>query len=156
MPRPSRSVPARHSFHITLHCNSRQFLIAKRIRRDVLLVVLEKAKQKYPFRLYDVYLMANHIPLLLKPQDAIQLPKLMHWVGWYASMLLNRLSGRCGHFWEVRYCITPLPLPQKTTKGRSIPCVNYGHYSRLETDGIILASCLSATCTHAHWVRQAL
>jgi hypothetical protein len=39
--------------------NSRQFLIAKRMRRDVLLVVLEKAKQKYPFRLYGVCLMAN-------------------------------------------------------------------------------------------------
>jgi REP element-mobilizing transposase RayT len=61
MPRPSRSLPAGHSFHITLHCNSRQFLIAKRIRRDVLLVVLEKAKQKYQFRLYGVCLMANHI-----------------------------------------------------------------------------------------------
>ena len=81
--RSSRSFPAGHSFHITLRCNSRQFLIAKRIRRDVLLVVLEKAKQDYSFRLYGICLM-------------------MHWVGWCASMLLNRLSGRCGHFWEAR------------------------------------------------------
>jgi putative transposase len=119
MPRPSRSLPAGHSFHITLRCNSRQFLIAKRIRRDVLLVVLDKAKQNYSFRLYGVCLMANHIHLLIKPDDATQLPKLMHWVGWYASMLLNRLTGRCGHFWEARY--TPHRLPQKTTKGHSIP-----------------------------------
>jgi len=108
MPRPNRHLPQGYSFHITLRCNSRQFLIAKRIRRDVLLVVLEKAKQKYSFRLYGVCLMANHIHLLLKPQDASQLPKLMHWVGWYASMLLNRLSGRCGHFWEARYYATPI------------------------------------------------
>jgi REP element-mobilizing transposase RayT len=57
-------------------------LIAKRIRRDVLLVVLEKAKQSYSFRLYGICLMANHIHLLIKPDDASQLPKLMHWVGW--------------------------------------------------------------------------
>ena len=57
----------------------------------MLLVVLEKAKHKYPFRLYGVCLMANHIHLLLKPQDASQLPKLMHWVGWYASIALNTL-----------------------------------------------------------------
>ena len=94
MPRPRRHLPAGHSFHITLRCNSRQFLIAKRIRRDVLLVVLEKAKQKYPFHLYGICLMANHIHLLLKPQDATQLPKLMHWAGWYAAMLLNRLTGQ--------------------------------------------------------------
>ena len=98
MPRPKRHLPQGHSFHITLRCNSRQFLIAKRIRRDVLLVVLQKAQQNYPFRLYGVCLMANHIHLLLKPDDATQLPKLMHWFAWYASMLLNRLSGRCGHF----------------------------------------------------------
>ena len=76
----SRSLPAGHSFHITLRCNSRQFLIAKRIRRDVLLVVLEKAKQNYSFRLVGICLMANHIHLLIKPDDASQLPKLMHWV----------------------------------------------------------------------------
>jgi putative transposase len=108
MPRHSRSLPAGHSFHITLRCNSHQFLIAKRIRRDVMLVVLEKAKQKYSFRLYGVCLMAYHIHLLIKPQDATQIPKLMHWVGWHASMLLNRLSGRCGHFWEARYYATPI------------------------------------------------
>jgi REP element-mobilizing transposase RayT len=51
LPRPKRHLPSGHSFHITLRCNSRQFLIAKRIRRDVLLVVLEKARQKYSFRL---------------------------------------------------------------------------------------------------------
>jgi REP element-mobilizing transposase RayT len=78
--RTTRHLPQGHSFHITLRCNSRQFLIAKRIRRDVLLVVLEKAKHKYPFRLYGVCLMANHIHLLIKPEDANQLPKLMHWV----------------------------------------------------------------------------
>lgn len=108
MPRPSRSLPAGHSFHITLRCNSRQFLIAKRINRDVLLVVLEKAKQNYSLRLYGICLMANHIHLLIKPDDASQLPKLMHWVGWYASMLLNRLTWRCGYFWEARYYSTPI------------------------------------------------
>jgi REP element-mobilizing transposase RayT len=54
--------------------------MAKRIRRDVLLVVLDKAKQNDPFQLYGICLMANPIHLLIKPQDASQLPKLMHWV----------------------------------------------------------------------------
>ncbi len=86
----------------------------------MLLLVLEKAKQIYSFRLYGICLIANHIHLLIKPDDASQLPKLMHWVGWYASMLLNRLSGRCGHFWEARYYSTP--IAQKTTNGPSIRC----------------------------------
>ena len=97
MARKPRYLPAGHSFHVTLRCNSRQFLIAKGLRRDVLLAVLAKAKQKVPHRLYAVCLMANHLHLLIRPDDASQLPKLMHWIGWTSAMALNRLSGRCGH-----------------------------------------------------------
>ena len=154
MPRSRRLLPQGHSFHITLRCNSRAFLIAKRIRRDLLLVVLAKAQQKYPHKLYAVCLMANHIHLLLRPLDATQLPKLMHWVGWYSSMALNRLSGRCGHFWEARYYGTASapkdhrrvlntlsyihanPKSAGVRKGFHDPCSNYGHYGRLACDGI--------------------
>ena len=86
MPRPHRHLPEGYSFHITLRCNSRAFLIAKRIRRDLLLVVLAKAQQKVHHNLYGVCLMANHIHLLLRPLDATQLPKLMHWIAWYSAM----------------------------------------------------------------------
>ena len=108
MPRSARHLPQGYSFHITLRCNSRQFLIAKRLRRDVLLAVLAKAQAKVPHRLYAVCLMANHLHLLIRPDDASQLPRLMHWVGWYSAMALNRLSGRCGHFWEARYYATAI------------------------------------------------
>ena len=83
MGRRARNLPADHSFYITLRCNSRQFLIAKDLRRDVLLAVLTKAKQKVPHRLYAVCLIANHLHLLLRPDDASELPKLMHWIGWF-------------------------------------------------------------------------
>ena len=85
----------------------------------MLLVVLQKAQHKVPHQLYGVCLMANHIHLLLRPSDATQLPKLMHCVAWYAAMLLNRLAGRCGHFWEERYYSTPI-APPKTTNEHSI------------------------------------
>jgi len=41
----------------------------------MLLMVLKKAKHKCPFHLYGVCLKAKHIHLLLKQQDANQLPK---------------------------------------------------------------------------------
>ena len=101
--RQPRSLPSGYSFHVTLRCNSRQFLIAKGLRRDVLLAVLYKAKQKVPHKLYAACLMANHLHLLIRPDDASKLPKLMHWFGWYSAMALNRLSGLCGHLREARY-----------------------------------------------------
>ena len=69
-------------------------------------------------------------------------------------MLLNRLAGRCGHFWEARYYSTPIapkdhkralstlryihanPKAAGVRKGFYDPYSNYGHYSRLETDGL--------------------
>ncbi len=180
MARQTRHLPPGHSFHITLRCNSRQFLIAKGLRRDVLLAVLAKAKQKAPHRLYAVCLMANHLHLLLRPDDASELPRLMHWFAWYSAMALNRLSGRCGHFWEARYYATAIapkdhrralntlrtihanPKAAGIRKGFYDPYSNYGHYGRLECDGIgewhpsflQLASSLKACSKRYAWFCQ--
>ena len=142
------------SFHITLRCNSRQFLIAKALRRDVLLAVLKKAQQKFAVKVYGLCLMANHLHLLVKPADGKELPRVMHWFAWYSAMALNRLSGRCGHLWEARYFSTPIhpkdhrrvlytlryihanPKAAGARKGFFDPYSNYGHYSRLRADGI--------------------
>ena len=154
MGRLPRNLPEGHSFHLTLRCNSREFLIAKGLRRDVLLAVLSKAKEKVPHHLYAVCLMANHLHLLLRPDHASELPRLMHWIGWYSAMALNRLSGRCGHFWEARYYATAIapkdhrrvlntlryihanPKAAGVRKGFYDPYSNYGHYGRLASDGI--------------------
>ena len=106
--RAKRLLPHGCSFYITLRCNSRQFLIGQALRRDVLLAVLKKAKQKFAVKVYGLCLMANHLHLLLKPEDAKDLPRLMHWFAWYSAMDLNRLSGLCEHFWESRYFSTPI------------------------------------------------
>ena len=108
MARAKRLLLSGCSFHITLRCNSRQFLIAKALRRDVLLAVLKKAQQKFAVKVYGLCMMANHLHLLIKPIYATDLPRLMHWFAWYSAMALNRLSGRCGHFWEARCFSTPI------------------------------------------------
>jgi hypothetical protein len=48
MTRPIRQVPEGYSFNITLRCNSCQFLMAKGLRRDVMLAVLKRAHEKLP------------------------------------------------------------------------------------------------------------
>ena len=114
MARAKRLLPAGCSSHITLRCNSRQFLIAKALRRDVLLAVLNKAQQKFPVRVYGLCLMANHLHLLIKSTNAKDLPRLMHWFAWYSAMALNRLSGRCG-------LSTPIQRLQESEKGFMTP-----------------------------------
>ncbi|MEI6112124.1 MAG: hypothetical protein WCP63_10730 [Cyanobium sp. ELA712] len=56
------------SFPITLRCNSRALLIARGVRRD----------------------------LLLQPPQGRDLLRIMQWIGWYSAMALNWLTGRCG------------------------------------------------------------
>ena len=76
------------------------------------------------------------------------------WFGWYSAMALNRLSGRCGHFWEARYYATAIapndhrrvlntlryihanPKAAGVRKGFYDPYSNYGHYGRLASDGL--------------------
>ncbi|KZR77775.1 Transposase IS200 like protein [Prochlorococcus marinus str. MIT 1323] len=154
MARAKRLLPSGCSFHIALRCNSRQCLIAKTLKRDVLLAVLNKTQQKFAVKVDGLCLMANHLHLLLRPDDASELPRLMDWFAWYSAMALNRLSGRCGHFWEARYFSTPIhpkdhrrmlntlryihanPKAAGVRKGFFDPYSNYGHYSRLQSDGI--------------------
>lgn len=154
MGRAPRQLPDGCSFHVTLRCNSRAFLISRSVRRDLLLAVLGKAREKFGFRLHGVCLMANHLHLLLQPPRGKDLPRIMHWIGWYAAMALNRLTGRCGHLWEARYFSTPIdpadrrrvlatlryihanPKAAGVRNGFHDPYSNYGHYERLEGDGL--------------------
>ena len=154
MGRSARQLPDGCSFHITLRCNSRAFLIARGVRRDLLLGVLHKAQEKFGFRLHGICLMANHLHLLLQPQQGKDLPRIMQWIGWYSAMALNRITGRCGHFWEARYFSTPIdpsdtrrvlatlryihanPKAAGVRKGFHDPYSNYGHYGRLAGDGL--------------------
>ena len=108
MARQPHSLPSGHSFHITLRCNSHQFLIARGLRYDVLLAVPTKAKQKVPHHLHAVCLMANHLHLLLDPDDSSESPKLMNWVGRHSAMALNCPSGRWEHFGEAQYYATAI------------------------------------------------
>ena len=154
MARAKRLLPEGCCFHITLRCNNRQFLITKKTSRDLILAIIHKAKKKFSFKLYGICLMSNHLHLLLKPSIADDLPKLMHWFAWYSAMSLNRLIGRCGHFWEARYFSTPIfqddhhrilntlryihanPKSAGIRKSFFDQYTNFGYYQRLLDDGI--------------------
>lgn len=154
MARAKRLLPKGCCFHITLRFNNRQFLITKKTRKDLILAIIHKAKNKFSFKLYGICLMSNHLHLLLKPSITDDLPKLMHWFAWYSAMSLNRLTGRCGHFWEARYFSTPIPQDDHTRilntlryihanpksagirKGFFDQYSNFGYYQRLHNDGI--------------------
>ena len=98
--------------------------------------------------------MSNHVHYLLEPQQAADLPKIMHWLNWYSAMGFNRILHRTGHFWEKRYhssafekgdqrralntlrYIHANPKAAGMQRGFFYDYSNYGSYERLTDDGI--------------------
>ena len=109
MPRPRRHFAARTSYHVTMRCNARAFDLQRPLCRQALLLCLARARARFGFRLHAVSVMSNHVHYLIRPERPDDMVRIMHWLNWYSAMLLNRLLGRRGHFWEGRYHAVPVP-----------------------------------------------
>lgn len=154
MPRQKRDLQPNYSYHITVRCNNRRFNLNRAACRNVLLYAIQRAKEKYAFRLYAVCIMSNHVHYLLEPAHPQDLPKIMHWLNWYTAMSFNRMLKRTGHFWEQRYFSTGFPTndhrralntlryihanPKAANlrKGFIYRYSNYGIYAKLGDDGL--------------------
>lgn len=143
-----------YCYHITTRCNNREFRLTRLECRQVFLYILKKAIEKHNFKLYSLCIMSNHIHYLIEPQQAADIPKIMHYLNWYSAMCFNRMLNRCGHFWEKRYHSTSFPTNDKRRALNTIRYIhanpkaagmqsgffydfsNYGVYERLGDDGI--------------------
>ncbi|MDR1074654.1 MAG: transposase [Treponema sp.] len=65
--------------------------------------VVEKAKRKFHFRLWDLRIMGNHIHFLIKPGEAGNLSKIMQWIKCNFAKSWNKAHGRNGHVWGERF-----------------------------------------------------
>jgi putative transposase len=124
MPSQKRQFLPGYSYHITCRCNNRDFRLTRLECRQVLLYALQKAIEKFGFKLYGLCIMSNHIHYLIEPALPEDVPKIMHWLNWYAAMCFNRMLNRTGHFWEKRYHATGFP---NTDKRRALNTLRYIH-----------------------------
>ncbi len=154
MPRPPRQFHPNFSYHITTRCNNREFRLTRIECRQVLLFAIEKALNKYQFKLYGLCIMSNHVHYLIEPQEPEDVPKIMHFLNWYTAMCFNRMLNRTGHFWEKRYHSTGFantdkqralntlryihgnPKAAAIQQGFFYDFSNYGVYDRLGDDGL--------------------
>ena len=154
MGRPKREFKPGYSYHITTRCNNRDFNLTRRETREILLHIIKKAKEKYPFKLYALCIMLNHVHYLIEAENPDDIPKIIHWINWYSAMSFNALLNRKGHFWEQRYSCHGFPSSDKERALNTIRYIhanpkaagmregffydfsNYGTYEQLTTDGI--------------------
>ncbi len=84
MPRKPRELKPGYCYHVTTRCNNREFKLLRHECREVFIYVLKAAIAKYQFKLYALCIMSNHVHYLIEPKQPEDLPKIMHYINWYA------------------------------------------------------------------------
>jgi putative transposase len=90
-------------YHVTARINRSKMELEPTCIKEMLLDVIVRAKEKYAFTLSAHSIMSNHIHLLIKPENGLDLPAIMQWTLSVFAMSYNRKLGLTGHVWQDRY-----------------------------------------------------
>jgi putative transposase len=71
--------------------------------KDLFLVVVQRARKKYRFRIEHFCIMGNHFHLMIRPLKGESLSKIMQWILSVFAMAWNRVHGLTGHVWGQRF-----------------------------------------------------
>lgn len=94
--------------HVIQRGNNRQSIVLDDTDRAALLDAVAENAQKYQVALHAYVLMDNHVHLLLTPETADGVPRMMQAVGRTYVRHFNARHGRTGTLWEGRYRSTLL------------------------------------------------
>ncbi len=108
-------------YHIIARGNQKQNIFLEDRDRDQYMSILRHYKKKYRFWLYSFCLMANHVHLILEP-DNLQgsISQIMHGVNLVYCKWFNEKYAKNGHLWQGRF---KSYIVQKNEY--LINCVNY-------------------------------
>jgi putative transposase len=90
-------------YHVTSRTNDKIRVFNNRLGRKIMLMTLEKAKEKYGFRLANFCIMPTHIHLLIEPCGGASLSKIMQWIKTKSAKWWNAVHGSKDHLWGDRY-----------------------------------------------------
>ena len=101
--RKSRIIQPGATYHVVAKTNRGEFIFNSDEIKEMFLSVLEKAKEKYRFKLIHFCIMNNHIHLLVKPFPGTNLSKLMQWILSVFAVRFNKMLNQFGHVWYDRF-----------------------------------------------------
>lgn len=103
MARQARLTVPFYPHHVIQRGNDRQAICRDDVDRQKLLSLLTEHAQQFKVAVHAYVLMDNHFHLLLTPETAEGLPKMMQAVGRSYVRAFNTRHGRTGTLWEGRY-----------------------------------------------------
>ncbi|MDR3333350.1 MAG: transposase [Treponema sp.] len=65
--------------------------------------LVEIAKKKFSFKLWNFTVMDNHIHFLIKPGEEVSLSKIMQWIKCNFAKKWNKAHNTKGHLWGERF-----------------------------------------------------
>lgn len=120
---PRRFEPDRIYFITSRTTDGCLFLRPSRSVNNVIGSVLADAQERFEVELFDYVFLSNHMHLAARSRTG-QLPEFMQYLKANIALGINRLLGRRGHLWEMRYAASPI-LDEGAEQERAIYI--YGH-----------------------------
>lgn len=150
---PRLSLPGQ-LHHIVQRGNNRQAIFSSPADYQTLLDLIEEQAKKTAVAVHAYVLMGNHFHLLVTPEAADSVPRMMQAVGRRYVRYFNDSQGRSGTLWEGRYrsaliqpeswllpCMAYMDLnPVRAglvLEARDYPWSSHGHYVGLRSDKVV-------------------
>ena len=104
--RPARISMINGLFHITTRCDNKNFYFQEDEDFSEYLNIVDRARQKYAFKLHAYCLTSNHVHLLISTPTEDNLSKFMQYINGLYARNYNYRHNRTGHFWGERFSST--------------------------------------------------
>lgn len=168
---PRLSLPG-YPHHIIQRGNNRQAIFSCPADYQTLLDLIEEHAKKSGVAVHAYVLMSNHFHLLVTPEAANSLSRMMQAVGRRYVRYFNDSQGRSGTLWEGRYrstliqtesyllaCMAYIDLnPVRAglaAEARDYPWSSHGHYVGLRGDRVVTPHPLCWTLGNTPFAREA-
>jgi putative transposase len=103
MARQARLTIPGYAHHVIQRGNNRQAIFEAPADYQFMLGLLDEDARKFRVNVHAYVLMPNHFHLLLTPQEAQAVPRMMQAVGRRYVRYFNQRQSRSGTLWEGRY-----------------------------------------------------
>ncbi len=104
--RPARISMINGLFHITTRCDNKNFYFQEDEDFSEYLNIVDRARQKYAFKLHAYCLTSNHVHLLISTPTEDNLSKFMQYINGLYARNYNHRHNRTGHLWGERFSST--------------------------------------------------
>ena len=95
------------AYHVTSRTNNKIRSFECNLGRKIIVLTLQRAKDKFGFKLHNFCVMPTHIHLLITP-SASNISEIMHWIKTLSAKRWNFVHGSTDHLWGARFFARPV------------------------------------------------